>query len=230
MKACCAATNVPLFYIMKKTFLLFASLLPFMLYAGACQDTTQPSSYFFEHFAEGQVLMKTGVVEHALLNYDADHQHVIFKKDGQQMVLTGLDQVDTVYILDKKFVAIEDAFYEVGTTTPIALFIMYTTKMQPLVASTGHAGTSRQSGSQVNNTVSEVYLNRRFQGQYEIQFIRHYWLRKGHSMYKANNEKQVVKVFPRKEADIREFVEKNGTSFSNPGDVARLVRFCNEGQ
>jgi len=195
---------------------------------GLSTDSTQPVTYLFPRFIEGSVLQKTGAIEKALLNYDTDNQSVIFKQQGQNLVLTGLENVDTVYIGDKRFVPSEDKFYLVVTRTPVALLISYTYKPLPLEAQTDHNGTSRQNSNEVSNNISGAYLNRRFQGQYDIVFVPQFWLRRGHTFYKANNEKQVVHVFPGKADAIREFVSNRHMRFDKEEDMAKLIRFCSD--
>ena len=205
-----------------------ALLLSSWGYAQTGKDTTQPATYLFDHFTSGTVKLKNGALESTPLNYDAENQTIVFKAGGQNMVLTGLENIDTVYLQDRRFVPAEDKFYEVGTPTPIPLLISYSYKMHPLTATTDHDGTAQKDNNQVSNNVSEVYTNRRFQGHYSVTFTRHYWLRIGHSFYKANTEKEVIKVFPRKEVAIKEFIVANKTSFGSEGDMAKLILFCNE--
>jgi hypothetical protein len=100
--------------------------------------------------------------------------------------------------------------------------------MHPLTATTDHNGTSQQSNDHVNNTVSEAYLNRRFQPHYSVEFVSRYWLRRGHTLYKANNEKEVVRVFPAKKEAIEDFIKKNNIEFGREKDMIDLVVFCNQ--
>jgi hypothetical protein len=191
-------------------------------------DTTQPRTCLFDHFMPGIVLEKNGTRHQALLNYDANDQSVLFKQDHQNMTLTGLDNLDTVYIGEKKFIPAEDKFYAVATTTEITLLISYTFRSTPISAQTDHNGTSRQDNMMISNNVSETYLNRRFQAQYAIGFLPRFWLKRGHSLYKANNEKQIAKVFAAREMAINEFVKANKTDFTLEKDVAALVQFCSK--
>jgi hypothetical protein len=216
----------PLF---RATFLFFLS--NFSVFSGQSQknaDSLQSRTCLFDHFTLGAVLEKNGTTHEALLNYDADNQSVLFKQDHQNMILTGLDNVDTVYIGEKKFIPAEDKFYAVATTTEIALLVSYTYKSTPVVAQTDHNGTSRQNSGVVSSNVSETYLNRRFQGQYTIEFLPRFWLKRGHSLYKANNEKQIAKIFAARETAINEFVKTNKTDFTMEKDVAALIQFCNK--
>src|SRR5258705_9480724 len=93
---------------------------PFILTIFSAQaqntDTTQPKTCLFDHFMPGVVLEKNGTTHEALLNYNTDDQSVLFKQDHQNMTLTGLNDLDTVYIGEKKFIPAEDKFYAVATT------------------------------------------------------------------------------------------------------------------
>jgi len=213
--------------MLKKIILVYFILFKGLgLAAQTNADSTQPATYFFPRFMEGSVLPKTGAIEKALLNYDTDNQSVIFKRQGQNLQLTGLENVDTVYIGDNRFVPAEDKFYLVVTSTPIALLTSYTYKSLPLEAQTDHNGTTRQNSNEVSNNISGAYLNRRFQGQYNIVFVPQFWLRRGHTFYKANNEKQVTRVFPGRADAIRAFVSNQHTRFDKEEDMAKLIRFC----
>ena len=208
--------------------LLLLFFFPLFSQAQIIADSTQPDTYLFEHFVEGSVLQKNGNTQRADLNYDARNGSIIFKQNGQNLVLTGLENVDTVYIGDKKFVAAEDRFYQVGTYTPIALFISYTYKTHPKEATTEHSGTSQQNSNMVSNNVSNAYLSRRFQGHFAVEFIKQFWLRRGRSFYKANNENQVAKIFPQKKDAIGEYVRKNKIEFGREKDMISLINFCND--
>jgi len=41
------------------------------------------------------------------------------------MVLTGLKEVDTIYIDSKKFIPLDDVIYEVATSAPVSLHVTY---------------------------------------------------------------------------------------------------------
>lgn len=191
-------------------------------------DSTQPDTYLFSSFQEGIVLEKKGGIDKALLNYNTENQSIIFKQGEQNMILTGLDNIDTVYIGDRKFIHAEDKFYEVGAPTPITLLISYTYRTVPTEAQVDHNGTSQQKAGQVNNTLSNAYLNRRFQGHHEIVFTPRFWLKRGNSLYKAGNERQVTGVFPHKANSIRAFIADHHIQFDNPENMASLIRFCSE--
>lgn len=216
--------------LMKIKYFLFWNLLFSVSgYSQSVKDSVQLRTLLFNHFIEGIVLMKSGAIEKAPLNYNTDNQSIVFINNDQYMTLTELETIDTIYIDDKKFVPVKETIYEVVTPSEdIPLFVSYTNKIRPIVATVDHNGGSKQAGAQVSNTVSDTYVNRTFRGNYTVEFIRHFLLKKRYSFYKISNEKQVIKVFPESETAIRQFIAENQTNFSSLRDIANLVIFCNE--
>ena len=209
--------------------LLIISFAPAYSWSQSLSDTTWQKAFLFEQFIDGTVLLKSGGKEQAPLNYNTDNQQIYFIQNGQFMVLTGLEGIDTIYIQGRKFVPVENKVYEVpGNRGKIELYITYTNKMHPYTATADYNGTSRKDNNKVSNTVSNVYVMRPYKGQYMTEIITHYWLRRGHSFYKANNEKQLVNVFPFKDSDaIKNYIKENNIDFSKQADVVKLVTFCN---
>lgn len=216
---------------MKKTpplFLLF--LLPYFSNAQVRIDTSILNTNLFESFVNGSVRLKNGNIEQALLNYDTQNQSIVFKKQGQVLVLTNLSEVDTVYIENRKFIPVEkNTFYEILIgSVQVALYVAYSNKKKPVVATVEHSGAIRKANTDVSNTVSGAYLSRPFNANYTLEITRHYWLRRGHSFYKANNEKQLVKVFPFKDHEkIKAYIKENNITFSETDHIIKLINYCN---
>lgn len=208
--------------IQPKQLLWVAFLLPSL---GKAQ--TAPN-YLFNGFSNGSVKMKSGAVENAPLNYNVDDQTITFKQNGKALTLTNVSDVDTVYIQDKKFIPAQDKFYEVLTNSKISLLVQYTGKLRPMEATSDKDNTSKRDANMVSNTVSGAYVNRVYKGNYSLEVLTHYWLRRGNSFYKADTEKQIVKVFPDKSAAISTFIKANHLDLSKSSDLVKLINFCNE--
>ena len=69
----------------------------------------------FEDYSKGVVLMKNNSKTPAELNYDAGNQKMMFKNGSEEMLLTNIAQVDTVYIGNAKFIPTgsRENFYEI---------------------------------------------------------------------------------------------------------------------
>lgn len=216
---------------MKKIPVLFflSFLLPFYHYAQVRFEKHLLNTNLFKEFTSGTVLMKDGRVESALLNYDTENQSIIFKKNDQVLILTDLSSVDTVYIQHKKFVSVDNTFYEVVPgTAPVGLYITYSNKKKQLMASPDQTGITKQTGNLANNNVANAYVSRPNQLNYTVEVSNHYWLKRGNNFYKCNNESQLTKVFPLKDREvINSYIKENRINFNETTDVVKLVIFCN---
>jgi hypothetical protein len=72
------------------------------------------SHYIFPGFTNGTVLMKSGYVYQALLNYNAFSQEMIFEDKGKKLAIGKEDKekLATVYIMDRKFFVLDGIFVE----------------------------------------------------------------------------------------------------------------------
>ena len=106
------------------------------------------------------------------------------------------------------------------------MLVGYTNVRKPLTATSDHNATTNQSTNQVSNTVTSVYVNRDYKWNDEIRFEKEYWIKKNQRLYKANNEKQVIKIFPAKAGTLKLFFKNNKINFSKEEDMIRLSAFC----
>lgn len=208
--------------------ILFCTI--FIQYSQFCsaQDSLQQQGYLFTAFTKGSVLYKNGTVEETLFNYNTNNKAIAFLKDNQTFTISNIQDIDTIYLMDKKFVAIDDKFYVVGSNSSMPLLISYFGKPHPLTATTDHTGTSSQATSQVSNTVSDAYTIRNFKQNSYMEFMEEYWLKKGDKLYKANNEKQFIKIFPAKEDAIKTYVATNNISFNKIEDIVKLNAYLQQ--
>lgn len=219
---------------MKKITLLvcLAALLMAISGQGRAQVTYEKkvlNTNLFNEFVNGTVLMKDGRVEASLLNYDTENQTIVFKQGEQVMILTGLESVDTVMLENRRFVHLEDKFYEVVPgQQPINLFVSYTNKKTPVISSPDHTGVSKQAVSTANNNVAGAYLSRPNQLNYTVSIFNHFWIKRENSLHKADNEKQLLKVIPSKYAPaVKNYIKENSVNFDSQADMSKLLTFCN---
>lgn len=204
--------------------------LPFFNYGQSVRDSLifrKPLLY--DEFINGIVLMKSGAIENVPLNYNTDNQTIVFIKDGQYLTLTGTGLVDTIYISDKKFVPVNNKIHEVVVSGMIVLYLNYYNKTRPVIATTNHDGTSRNENNLVSNTVSDVYINRSFKGNYDVEIMKSFLFKKDNKFYKINTLKQFVKPFSSEmKSVIEQYIEINNLNFNKESDLIKLINFCNE--
>jgi hypothetical protein len=212
-------------------FLLFVCLiLADVLHAQSVYDSINSKPLLFESFLNGAVLMKSGQVERVPLNYNTDDQSIVFIKDGKYMVIDDLDNIDTVYLQHKKFVPVNNSMYQVVTDNgEVTLLVSYSNRIKPLVATTDHAGSSKKDISQVSNTVTDVYTNKLYRGNYLVEIKKSYWFKKNDKLYKVSSKKQFVNSFPSQaRLVVEKYIADNKVNFAYEPDLVNLVAYCNE--
>lgn len=206
-------------------------LVIFMLY-GNCvmaQHVDRPvvlSHYVFNEFKQGQVKLKSGEAYSQVLNYNILTGEMIFSKDGKYLAIQTPQEVDTVYIEDRKFIPADNKFYEVLANTPAPLLLEYTyTVNQP--------GTSTGYGSSTTTTAASSFKSLvNTGGAYDLKLPDDfkvipgytYLIYKDGKYQKANNTKQLSKIFPEKKSLVDDLIKKHNTSFSKREDVVVLVK------
>lgn len=209
--------------------LLILFINPFINYAQSGKDSTAfREKLLFNDFKSGTVLMKSGAVENALLNYNTGNQNFVFIQDGKYMFLTGTEMIDTIFIDDKKFVPYKSSMYEIVTGGKIPLYISYHNRMRPQDALTEHNGTSKKNRNETSNTVTDVYTMRNFEGNYAAETLKNYWIKKDNKFYKANTPKEFIKPFTSEmKGKIENYIQANKVDFNKEGDMIGLLDFCN---
>lgn len=205
-------------------------LVLFLLYSTAALSQPEARSvnithYILDTFYNGTILMKSGQKQDYMLNYNTLTHEMIFERAGERLAIAQPEDVDTVYINNRKFVYANKMFYEVLATTPVPLFIEYIGSVIRTGSEIGYGMSSSTTGS--NGVSSLIQAGKMYDlhlpYDFKVKVKKKYWLRKGFNYYEANNAKHIIEVFPDKEKLIRELIKKNKTDFSNPEDITTLV-------
>lgn len=209
--------------------ILFCFILSlFTPFLWAQQTDHELSHYLFAQFNEGIVKQKSGEENNVSLNYNTITQEMIFENGDQKLALDKIENIDTVVILSRKFIPVGKVFYEVVTSTPVALFIQYETAIVPAGSETGFGKSQTAAITNVSDLKSSGKLYQlKLPEDYVLNSKTKYWLRKDGLYIDIKNTKDVKNVFPQKSAVISDYLKTNKVSFKNTGDVIRLINFCN---
>ena len=187
-------------------------------------DSVHAAGYLFTDFIEGSVLLKSGSTEKAQLNYNTNNQTVSFMQGGQYMELTGLENIDTVYIDGNKFIPYHEKFYKVVTaTTDMPLLALVNNKPIPQSAAIEHSGLDKRSSNTVGYNATGVYSNRNFKSRFELTYQKQFFLQKGKLLLKAGSQQDIINAYPDKKEAIRSFVKNNKTNFYQEEDLVALL-------
>ena len=209
-----------------KSLLLPLISIVFQANAQMGQPIPEPNIYVFNVFIPGEVLLKSGTKEQALLNYDPASQKIVFKRGEKDMVLTEVSTIDTVYISDRRYVPVREKVYElIKQSGDLTLLADYTLKKNSKIATTDHSGTSRKSSAEVSRTVTGVYVSRPYKGSFDREIVKKYYIRKDYKLYGANSIRQLVQIYPEKRMQIEEFVTENKVDWKNDEDLLKLFDY-----
>jgi hypothetical protein len=219
-------------YFLKIAFfiVILVCLIPFFNFAQSANDTSiRRQSMIFDQFIDGKVLLKSGAISEAPLNYLSTDQSILFKKEGLIYTLTDLNSIDTIYLSGMKFVPINNLVYEVVSDNgKVALLATYNRRLKPLIATVDHTGSSKQSVNTVSNTVSDVYLTRLYKGNYAVEIAKHYWLKSYAKVNRVYRLKDFLNTFKESsQPSIINFEKANHINYSIESDLIKLLNFCN---
>jgi hypothetical protein len=191
---------------------------------------TDTTHYVLPAFVTGSVKMKDGRTELAKMDYNKLTEEMIFEKDGVMLALDSLSAIDTVTLESRVFVPHEKIFYEVLVRGPVSLFIEHRCNLLFAGTSSGYGGTSEtgaaHSLSSLTNMGRAYHL--KLPSDYHVTDATLYWIRKDGVFYKSNTASQIIKVFPDKSKEIKQFIKSRKLNLKKPGDLVTLIVKCNE--
>lgn len=193
----------------------------------AQNDTTH---YVFPEFVAGSVKMKDGLTEVAMMDYNKLTEEMVFEKDGIKLALDSLEAIDTVYIESRIFVPHEKVFYEVIVMGPVSLFIQHKCNLLSAGSPSGYGGTSETGAARSISVLAKSgsAYKLKLPSEYHVTDATQFWIRRKGIFYKANSGPQIIKVFPDKSKEIKQFIKQNKLDLKNIYDLITLVVKCNE--
>lgn len=203
----------------------------FLLFGIACTGFSQkPRLLLFKKFTEGTVLMRNGAKTAALLNYDAANQQMLFKQNEKDMILIGVELIDTVYIESRKFFPVESSFFlEAVSVKNGIIYVNWRLKKQ-FKGKKGAYGQVLQTNVETINT--SYWTNNEYKNEnnevYSTSNDNEYWLKYNKKIVKCKNEKSLLKLFPEKETMIKKYMKDNKIDFNNIQQVIVLLDYCLE--
>lgn len=203
----------------------------FLFYCSSAhaQDSDQPVKlvqYVFGEFSPGTVKSKSGQIHKQVLNYNLVTNEMVFNNNGTYMAIAQPENVDTVYINDRKFIPLNNKFYELLLNEKWPLLLEFTATIYEQGTPTGYGGTSNTSASSALKsliTTGGTYSLKLPDG-YTIAPENVFWIKKNGNLEKAGSEKQLVKIFRDEKDRIKDLVKKNHTNFSKREDVIALIK------
>lgn len=207
-----------------KTRLIFILILIFNLQGITAQEKR---ILLFENYEKGTVLFKNKTQTHASFNFDAANDKIMFMQGNEEMILTNINIIDTIYISSRKFIPIKNIYVECIHTQNGEVYVHWNLK-NVYKGKRGAYGMTTQAKVESINTAQMNY------GYYENQYVDVYQLsnRNEYYLFKENkpiiikNEKNILKAFPTHQDKIKKYIKKNDIDFSKTMKVIELLEYC----
>jgi len=203
-----------------------------MLFDAPAQDNSaRPLPQFiFPGFERGIIKMKDGTRVSAILNYNMVDELMVTYLNEAYRSSKNTKEIDTIYLQNRVFVPVENFFYEVLSGGPVTFFLQNKSNYTPNGADIGYGMKSQSVGSTSfqrfeigtdvvtidlppNVTVTPAFVN---------------WVRTDDKMAKFTSERQLLKIFPGKESEIKAYIKKEKINLKVREDLIRLANYCNE--
>lgn len=211
---------------MKHTlYLLVFSLLVTNIFAQV--KVVELTHYLFPEFTKGIVLMKTGVKNEALLNYNSLTEEMIFENKGIKLAVGQLEQIDTVYISGRKFLPLNSKFVELIYHSKFDLFAEHKCNLVDPGKPAGYGGSSQTSATTTYSTFfsgSQAY-ELKLPESYETKSFTFYWLKKDGELNKFVSIRQLMKLFGEKEKLIKNYTKKQSIKIDDQKSIVSLIRY-----
>jgi hypothetical protein len=185
--------------------------------------------YLYPNFTKSIVKFKTGGSITAILNYNTVSEKMIFYQNSAMLTLKNPETVDTIFMLNAKFVFNKNVFYEVLLNSPVSLFIQHKSNLISPGKPAAYGGLSETASStsisQLNN---DNTYNLKLPENYKVIPSPVFWVRINNVMQRFSSERQFLKIIPSKEDEIKKFIKNSNINIKKQNDLIKLVTYCNE--
>jgi hypothetical protein len=188
------------------------------------------SHYLLPDFVKGSVKMKNGKTETAIMDYNMLSEEMIFEKEGSKLAIKNVEAIDTVYLGSRIFIPHEKIFFEILINDKVTLFIQHKCKLLLPGNSDGYGVTSETSATtSISVLISSGNLYKlKLPEEYRLRDASQFWITGDKSIYRITSERQILKLFPEKSLEIKQFIKQKKLNLRKQEDMAVLITRCNE--
>ncbi len=185
--------------------------------------------YALPEFTVGEILMNNGQNIRALLNYNILSEKMIFEENGKKLAITEtqLNQIDTVFIKNRKFCRKEDKFLELLYFSKSALYAEYKCRLEAPGTANGYGGSSQTSSSSSFSSIEDrgIQYELSLPDGYKAKPYTIYWLKTNAKMSSFKNMKQLMKLYGNKKDLIKTYKKTHDVDYNNQESIIKLVAF-----
>ena len=182
--------------------------------------------FLFNQFRDATILYKNKKENRTALNYNKATEEMIYiSPEGKNMALYPIDQIDTVYFDKRKFVPVDNRFYEVLSRNKYTLYASYRCRMSIQAQNIGYGTSSTTAVDNISslNTSGEIY-QLKLPENYKAEPYVLYYIEVDNQLKKFTKAKELVKLFPDLKKEIALFIKKNRIK-NNTESIVKIVDF-----
>lgn len=198
--------------------------------SNAQQSNIVASHYLFPEFTQGVILMKSGKMNEAMLNYNSLTEEMIFDSNGEKKAI-GISEillVDTVFIKDRKFIIVDRKFVEVIHHSKWDLCVEHKCKVEEPGKPAGYGGSSQTSAAtSVSSLISEgrVVYNLELPEDYKVTPYSIYWLKKNGEFQEFKNLRELKKLYKDQKDLYKKYTKINHVKYQDQKSVIQLIEY-----
>ena len=206
--------------------ILISSLIFISSYAQS--NYIETAHYLFPEFTQGIILMKAGARNKAMLNYNSLTEEMIFENNGQKKAI-GINEiplVDTVFIKDRKFVALNERFVELVFHSKWDLYVEHKCKVEEQGKPAGYGGeTQTGAATSVSSlyTQGRVVYDLKLPDDYKTKPYSIYWLKKNGELYKFINMRELKKLYNDKKELYKKYLKLNRVNYQDQEGIIQFI-------
>jgi len=211
--------------------ILFFVYSDFAMLTNAQITSEGPSAQFlFSDFTDCKILMKNGQIQSLKLNFNTLTEKMVYRKDKLVYDITNPEMTDTIFVEKSKFVPIENSFYEVLFNAPVPFYVQYKGTLIPPGTPAGYGGSSQVSNTKLQSSLetSQGNFNLDMPSDYKVKTDMIYWIKMFGKLNSFTNERQFLKLYPIKEAELKLFIKQNRIKFEKPSDIKKIAEYFNK--
>ena len=196
---------------MKK--LKFRFLTVILLFCIAIQANGQKGNnhFVFPDFTKATILYKNGQTKSTELNYNKVTEEMIYiAADGKRMALSPINQIDTISFDSRKFVPVENRFYEIVLQGKYPVMVAYKCRLSIAAENIGYGTSSTTAVEHISslNTAGEVY-QLKLPENYKPSPYAIYFIEVNGQLNRIAKVKELCELFPSQKKEITTFVKGN---------------------
>ena len=211
---------------------ILSSMLAFLTIISNAQSDlhTDLPQFLYPEFSSAVIKTKDGKSLTSEMNYNMVTGNMVIEKNGNIYDFLNVGLIDTVFLHNSKFIRFGKAFCEVIYTAPVSLYLHHSGKVVPVGKQAGYGTTSQTSSITSISSISTDagYYNLELPSSLMVRVENIYWVKTDSNMFSFTNLRQLLKIFPDREDELKKFIKSNHVKIERRDGIIKLMSYCND--